>query len=102
MVSTIGKFLFEAIAWLTDPKGWVVKAVSWVIKAFLWIKDLIKKMMKAAGKSDIDIFCMFLAGDYLGIAIHMIAGAIIKIWNWLKNTKLVKLVFGLVKGIIGI
>lgn len=59
-------------------------------------------MMKAAGKSDIDIFIMFLAGDMIGIAIHAIAGIVIKIWNWLKNTKLVKMVFGIVKAIIGI
>lgn len=39
LVSTVGKFLFDAIAWLTNPDGWVAKSVSWVINAFLWIKD---------------------------------------------------------------
>lgn len=57
--------------------------------------------MKAAGKSSIDIFCMFLAGDMIGIAIAAISGLVVKIWNWLKNTSVFKILFGTIKFILG-
>jgi len=101
IASFVGKILFNVVEWLTRPDGWVVKAIKWVVGAFLWIKGLIKSWMKESGKSNIDIFCMFLAGDMIGIALHAIAGLVVKLWKWLKNTKVFKLVFGLIKFIAG-
>ena len=44
---------------------------------------------------------MFLAGDYIGIAIHMVVGMVKKVWSWLKNANLFKIVFGIIKAILG-
>ena len=58
--------------------------------------------MKATGKSNIDILCMFLAGDMVGIALHAIAGAVKLTWDFLKKTKFFKFVMGIVKTVIAI
>ena len=102
IISTVGKALFKVVEWVTNPDGWVVKAVTWVIKAFLWVKGMIKKLMKAAGKSSIDILCMFLAGDMIGVVLWTIAGLCVKFWQWLKNTPVIKLVFGVIKFLLGV
>ena len=93
---TVGKYIFKAIEWITNPKGMVAKFVVGVVKAFLFIKGLIKQMMKATGKSSVDVLCMFLAGDFIGIALYTLAGMIGKLWKWIKNTKLMKMVMGMV------
>lgn len=33
-------------------------------------------------------FCMFLSGDYIGLALNACWGGIKKFWGWLKNVKL--------------
>ena len=43
---------------------------------------------------------MFLAGDYVGIAIHAIAGATVKLWNYIKTKGFIRIVFALVKGLL--
>ena len=102
IIWTLGKFLFKWIKKITDPDSWLVKAITWVIKAFLAFKGWISDLMKATGKDSIDILCMFLAGDMIGIAIHAIAGLVIKLWNWIKNQKFFRIAFGLVKAVVKI
>ena len=102
IVCTVGQALYKVVEWVTNPEGWIVKTVTWVIKAFIWIKDKIKEMMKAAGKSSIDIFCMFLAGDMIGVVLYTIAGLCVKLWKWLKNTSVFKLVLGVIKFLLGV
>ena len=73
-----------------------------MVKSFFEIKKWIGKMMQAAGKDSIDVLCMFIAGDMIGIAIHAIAGMVVKAWNWLKNLKFFKIAFGIMKGVVKI
>ena len=98
---TVGKFLFKIIDWITGPSGPVARLLTFLVKSFFSVKQWIKKMMGAAGKDSIDAMCMFLAGDYIGIVIHAIAGMIVKFWKWLRNTRFLKIVFGIVKGVVG-
>ena len=98
----VGKWIFNAIEWLTNPKGPIAKFLVFSIKMFLAVKAGIKKLVKATGKSSIDVLCMFLAGDTIGLAIHAIAGAVKMVWEWLKKTKFIQFVTGLVKSIIAI
>jgi hypothetical protein len=93
---SVGKFLFKVIDWITNPKGWLAKFIVTTIKLFLAFKRGLKKLMKATGKSSVDILCMFLAGDMIGIAISAIGGAVKLMWDWLKKTKLMRIVMGLV------
>ena len=98
----VGKWLFIAIDWLTNPKGPIAKFIVFVIKTFLMVKAAIKKLVKATGKSSIDVLCMFLAGDTIGLAIHAISGSLVTLWEWLKKTKFIQFVTGLVKSILAI
>ena len=63
----VGGWLFKLVEWVSDPDNWLVKAVTWIVTTFFKIKGFIKKMMRVAGKSAIDVFCMWLAGDWIGI-----------------------------------
>ena len=99
---SVGKFLFNTIEWITNPKGILARFIVGAIKLFLAFKNALKKLMKATGRSNIDILCMFLAGDMVGIAIHAIAGAVKLTWDLLKKTKFFKFVMGIVKTVIAI
>ena len=101
ILSSVGKFLFNLVEYITNPDGWIVKSVTWVIKSFLAVKDWIKKLMQVTGKDNIDILCMFLSGDMIGIALHAIGGALVKMWRWLKHVRLFRLYFGYMKSVIG-
>ena len=96
-IYAVGKFLFNAIEWITRPKGPIAKFVKFVATVFLAFKAGLKKLMKLTGKSNIDVLCMFLAGDTIGIALHAVAGCLKGIWNWFKKTKVMKMIIGLVK-----
>lgn len=102
VLSYVGKFLFNAIEYVTRPEGWIAQTVVRTIKLLLAVKKWIGKMMKAAGKDSIDIFCRFLAGDWIGVAIHTIAGACVKFWRWLRDTPVFRLLLGILKGVIQI
>lgn len=97
IIMSVGAFLFKWIDKITDPEGWVVTTVGKIINAILTIKRWMTKMMKAAGKDSIDVFCMFLAGDMIGIVVSMIAGICVKIWKYIKHRGVFKLVLGLIK-----
>ena len=99
VVSTVGKFLFEFVEKITSPDGWIVKSVTWLVKTFFKVKKWISNMITVAGKDSIDAFCMFISGDYLGIAIHAISGMVIKMWEWIKNKGFIKVMLGLIKGL---
>lgn len=100
IITAVGGFLFTWIDKITSPDGWIVSTVASGIGMIMSIKKWIKKMMKAAGKDSIDIFCMFLAGDLIGIVINMIAGLCVKMWKWLKHKNIFRLALGLVKLIL--
>lgn len=102
MLLFVGEKLFKAIDWITNPKGILARFFVGAVKLFLAFKAGLKKLMKATGRNDIDILCMFLAGDMIGLAIHAIAGALKTFWDWLKTTTFFKLVIGLVKTIVAI
>lgn len=99
---SVGKFLFKVIDWITNPKGLLAKFIVSAIKLFLAFKKGLKALMKATGRNSIDILCMFLAGDTIGLALHAIAGAVKLAWDWLKKTKFFKLVMGIIKTVIAI
>lgn len=63
----------------------VMKAIFGFIKMVLWLKDSISFLIEKSGKSKIDLLCMWLAGDTIGLAIHAIAGLVKTIWGWLKK-----------------
>ena len=65
-------------------------------------EGFIKKMMKASGKSDIDVLCTFLAGDTIGMALSFVKGIIIKTWNFLKEKGVLKLVLKIIKGLFSL
>ena len=94
---TVGKKLFNAIEWITRPKGPIAKFLKFAVGLFLTFKAWLKKLMKATGRSNIDILCMFLAGDTIGLALHAIVGCLKGIWDWFKKTKLMRMLIGLVK-----
>lgn len=94
---TVGKFLFNAIDWLTRPKGPIAKFLKFVLSVFLAFKAGLKKLMKLTGRSNIDILCMFLAGDTIGLALHAVVGCLKGIWDWFKKTKFMKMLIGLIK-----
>ena len=102
IITTVGKFLFKVIDYITNPDGWIVKFVMWVIKAFIAIKSWINKMFEVAGKDSIDAMCMWIAGDNIGYVMHLIAGMIMSFWNWLKKKGVVKFAIGLVKGLLAV
>ena len=99
---SVGKFLFKVIDWITNPKGLLAKFIVSAIKLFLAFKKGLKALMKATGRNSIDILCMFLAGDTIGLALHAIAGAVKLAWDWLKKTKFFKMVMGIIKTVIAI
>ena len=102
ILMSVGKFLFKAIDWLTKPTGPIAKFIVFVIKTFLAIKAGIKSLCKATGKSSIDVLCMFLAGDMIGLALHAMAGAVKLAWDLLKKTTVFKFLTGLVKMMVSI
>ena len=98
----MGKFLFDIIEYVTRPHGWIVNTVIKLVKMFFKVKGWISKMMKAAGYDSIDAFCMFLAGDFIGLAIGNISGAVKNLWTWIKTSPLIAKLMGMVKGFLKI
>ena len=96
-ITTIGKYLYTAIEWITRPKGPIAKFVKFVATLFLAFKSGLKKLMKATGRSNIDILCMFLAGDTIGLALHAVVGCLKGLWDWFKKTKFMRMLIGLIK-----
>lgn len=101
VVSTVGKFLFNAIEWLTNPKGWIATTINAVVTTFLAVKKWITEMVKKSGQSSVDALCMFIAGDYIGMALALVKAYAKKGWDLIKNTKLFRLVRSLVKSLVG-
>lgn len=92
IIFTVGKFLFNAIDWLTNPKGWIANAIRTFVGAVFAIKRWIKDMVKKSGKNGLDALCMFIAGDYIGLAIAVASAYVKKAWDFLKNTKLFRFI----------
>lgn len=101
VISTVGKFLFDVVKWLTDPDGWIAKVIMFVIRTFMEIKRGISKMGEVSGYADnIDMLCMFISGDMIGIAIHFIVGIVRKLWDYVRREGIVKTMINLVKGLL--
>ena len=96
----VGKFLFNAIDYLTKPSGPIAKFIVSVIKTFVAVKKWIKKMIKMSGQNSVDALCMFLAGDYIGMAISIVGAYVSKAWDYLKNTKLIRFVRNLIGSLV--
>lgn len=99
VIVSVGGWIYKFVEYITNPDGWIVKTVIFIVQCVMAVKRWIKKLMKATGRDDIDILCMFLAGDMVGIAIHAIAGMCVKLWNWIKNSKLIRITLGVVKAV---
>ena len=93
----IGGILFKLVEWLTNPDNFIVNAITAIIKMVLMFKGFLKSMMKAAGKNSIDILCMFLAGDTIGIALHTAIGMIKSLWNYMQKKGIIKKIKNLFK-----
>jgi hypothetical protein len=102
IILIVGKTIFNWIEKITNPEGFLAKFIIGVIKTFIAIKRGIKDLMKKTGKNSIDILCMFLAGDMIGIILTALAGLMVKLWQWLKKTKVISFVMGIVKSILAI
>ena len=102
VLKAVGSFIFRWVERITNPEGFIAKFIIFVVKTFMAIKKGIKKLMKATGKNDIDVLCMFLSGDLLGILFNALAGIMVKLWQWLKTTKLISFVMGIVKSVLAI
>lgn len=100
IVSTVGKFLFDIVEYITRPTGIIGKTILTVLKYGMAIKSGIVKLIKTTGKSSVDTLCMFLAGDYIGIALHATIGMLGKFWQWLKGFGLFRRIVGLIKTIL--
>jgi hypothetical protein len=72
------------VAYLTNPKGIIANTIRFLVDTYLMLKRYMKRIMKIAGKNSLDALCMFIAGDYLGIAIAMIGGWVKIAWNYVK------------------
>ena len=98
----VGKTIFTWIEKITNPEGFLAKFIIGMVKTFMEIKRGIKNLMKATGKNSIDILCMFLSGDMIGILMTAIFGAMIKIWQWFKRISFGQFITGLVNSILGV
>lgn len=96
----VGKMVFNAIEWITNPKGILASTLRFLIGTFFAIKKGIKKLLVVSGRDSVDLFCMFLAGDYIGIAVRMAGAAIVKMWHWFRTTKLMKIMLGITKTLV--
>ena len=99
-VKMVGGLIFKVVDWITNPKGIISKFIVGTIKMFFMIKSAIKQLMKATGKSNIDILCMFLAGDTIGLALHAIAGGLIVFWKWIRDTKFMRWIMGIINAFV--
>ena len=93
---TVGKWIFKAIDYLTNPKGPIAKFLVTAFQLFLTFKRELKKLMAATGRNSVDILCMFLAGDWIGIALHVIAGKLVQIWDYLKRKPFMRKIIGMI------
>lgn len=99
VVSTVGVFMFDLIEKMTNPEGFLMKSVLGLMEMVMWFKRTVDRIIKASGKSSVDVLCMWLAGDYVGLIVHFVSGLVKTIWRWLKNQPLMKLILGIVKTI---
>lgn len=102
VLSTVGGWLFSIIEWITNPDNFIMRAITGIVKFVFKVKSFIKDMMKAAGASTIDVLCMWVAGDMIGIALHTIVGSVKKTWDMIKDKGPVKLMLKLIKFVLGI
>ena len=102
VISTVGGWIWDAVAWLTDPDNFIGQAILWIVTLKLRIKTAIAKVMKIGGASSIDFLCMWLAGDTIGMALHFIFGMVKMAWDWLKDKGVVKMAINLVKALFNI
>ena len=62
-------------------------------------RKFIVKMMRAAGQSTMDMLCMYIAGDYIGMAFHVIVGAVKNIWEWMKKHGIMRCIVAMIKAV---
>ena len=99
VIFTVGKFIFKTVEWLTKPSGVIAKVINFCLKAYFLFKKILKWIFKATGKNSIDMLCMFLSGDTIGLAIAMIGGLVKRAWQFLKNLHIFKLIFAYIKAV---
>ena len=69
VINVVGKYIVKLVDKITDPDGVIVGFVTKVVKLFFELKNKIKELMKLSGKNTIDVLCMFLSGDTIGIVL---------------------------------
>lgn len=101
IVQKVGGWIFKGIEWLTNPKGPIAKAIIGIVKTVMWLKKGIKNLIGKSGRANIETFCMFLAGDYIGLALRAAMGVAKRVWSWMKTTKIGKFIINLINAIVG-
>lgn len=96
----IGKILWKAIDWLTNPEGFIANAIAFLFNIVMAIRGFVKKMLVTSRKDSVDLLCMMLAGDYLGIVIRLVISMFGKLWNAFKRMKLFRFIIGIVKTLL--
>ena len=102
IIVVVGKTLFTWIEKITHPEGFLAKFIVGVVGTFMAIKRKIKDLMKAAGKNSIDILCMFLSGDLIGMLLSVLAGYAGKFMQWFRKISFMQFITGLVNSILAI
>ena len=95
-IKKISVWLFNFIADITSPDGWISKFINSVVDLFKKIAGYIKYIHKVTGKDAIDLLCLYLAGDTIGMLWVMLKTFAVWIWDWFKKTKFMRIVFGII------
>jgi hypothetical protein len=74
--------VWSVVDWITNPNGKVVGFVGEVFRTIMGIKSWITGLMRTAGYNTLDLLCMYLSGDTIGLAIAAIRGLAKKVLRW--------------------
>ena len=80
VIVTIGKGVFNIVEYLTKPEGPIAKIINLCIRGYFMFKSVLKGIFKATGKDSIDMLCMFLSGDTIGIIFSVVGGLVKRAW----------------------
>lgn len=80
VIVTVGKTVFNIVEYLTKPEGPIAKIINLCIRGYFMFKSMLKWIFKATGKDSIDMLCMFLSGDTIGIIFSLVGGLVKRAW----------------------
>ena len=56
--------------------------------------------MGFAGYDSLDFTCMWLSGDFIGLALAMVEGLCIKAWHWASNLPFFRKIIAMIKALV--